>query len=165
MDNHDFYLVKVKDEKILESMQTYTNLLQQNKNDDICVLDKVSISDDFLNVLENFLIFLPNNTPCNINKNSFGLNFYGITVLKNSEILYNIYYSLYNIFNTFEDEFYMLYINNTIKLINKKTYNNIENREFCEKIYKNDILNIFLKLKNFSLKLKEKSYYIIHLGI
>ncbi|WP_317368189.1 hypothetical protein [uncultured Tyzzerella sp.] len=176
MDNHKFYLVSLKDKNILKYKDIYKYLLDIDKNKinngfkDINVIDKVFIDDDFLQTLYNFLIFIPNDTPEELQlKSSFGLNYFGITVLKNYKIIYQIFNSLYNIFEQSQDYMYTC-INKSIKLLDKETYLKITNDNFnlqnnYKKIYKKDILYILNKIKEFSLKLKEDNFFIIHLGI
>ncbi len=136
----------------------------------INVIDKVFIDDDFLQILYNYLIFIPNDTPEELQlKSSFGLNYFGITVLKNYKITYQIFNSLYNIFEQSQDYMYIC-INESIKLLNTETYLKITNDNFnlqnnYKKIYKKDILYILNKIKEFSLKLEEDNFFIIHLGI
>mgnify|MGYP004495271197 CR=1 FL=1 len=176
MDSHNFYLVNLQNKNILNDKDIYKYLLDidRNKTDNkfkgINVIDKVIIEDDFLQILYNFLIFIPNDTPEQIQtKSIFGLNYYGITILKNSKIIYTIFNNLYNIFKQSEDYMYIC-INESIKLINKETYFKIINNNFdlqnnYKKIYKKDILYILNKIKDFSLKLEEEKFFIIHLGI
>lgn len=176
MDSHNFYLVNLQNKNILNDKDIYKYLLDidRNKTDNkfkgINVIDKVIIEDDFLQILYNFLIFIPNDTPEQIQiKSSFGLNYYGITILKNSKIIYTIFNNLYNIFKQSQDYMYIC-INGNIKLLDKETYFKIINNNFnlqnnYKKIYKKDILYTLNKIKYFSLKLEEENFFIIHLGI
>lgn len=170
MDSHNFYLVNLQNKNILNDKDIYKYLLdidRNNKNDGfkgINIIDKVIIEDGFLQILYNFLIFIPNDTPEQIQtKSSFGLNYYGITILKNSKIIYTIFNNLYNIFKQSEDYMYIC-INESIKLINKETYFKIINNNFdlqnnYKKIYKKDILYILNKIKDFSLKFRRRKFF------
>ncbi len=173
MDNHQFYLVNIKNQDILKSIDTYTYILDIDRKNKINgfkhinIIDKIEIDYDFMSVLYEFLLFIPNDTPKEIQvKSNFGLNYYGITVLKNSNSIYNIFDGLYKIFEQFEDKFY-IYTQENITLITNEIYNNLisDEKNKCEKLYKKDILYNFKKMKDFSLKLKENNFYIIHLGI
>lgn len=174
---HNFYLINLEDKTLIENKNLYSYLIlidskeMDNGYDGVNIIDKVNIHDDFINIISNFLIFIPNSTPESVQlKSNFGLNYYGITVLKNSKVLYNIFDGLYKIFNQFENEFYIQEIYSSgfcieQKLITKEKYINLNNKKSCKKLYKEDILYIFKKLKEFSLKIKEENFYILHLGI
>lgn len=173
MDNHNFYLVEIKNKDILKDEKIYEYILDiDRKNKDngfkgINIIDKIDILDDFLNVLNNFLIFIPNDTLLKSQvKFNYGLNYLGFTILKDGEKVYNIFNNIYNIFKYMEDFIYF----NGDKLITKESYkyiieNNFDKKENYQKLYKCDILYTFDKIKKFSLKIKEDNFYIIHLGI
>ena len=176
MDSHDFYLVYLQNKDILDDEYIYKYILDiEIKNEangfkGINIIDKVTINNDFLSAIYNFLIFIPNDTSDKIQtKSKYGLNYYGITILKDSQKVYNIFSSIYNIFKDTEDFMYMC-VNGNTQLLTTENYNYIVNNNFdrkenYEKIYRNDILHILSKMKEFSLKIKDDNLYIIHLGI
>ncbi len=176
MDSHNFYLVNLQNKNILNDKDIYKYLLDIDRNEvnngfkGINIIDKVNIEDNFLQLLDNFLIFIPNDTPEQIQiKSSFGLNYCGITILKDSKVIYTIFNNLYDIFKHSQDYIYIC-INGNIRLIDKETYFKIINNNFdlqnnYKKIYKKDILYILNKIKDFSLKLEKDNFFIIHLGI
>ncbi len=111
---HDFYLVELENTEILKSLNIYSSILDINRQiekngfNGINLIDKVHINDDFITFFGDFLKLIPNDIPEEIQvKSDFGLNYYGITVLKNSEKINNIFNKIYCIFEPLEDIFYM----------------------------------------------------------
>lgn len=173
MDNHIFYLVSIKNKNILKDKDIYCYILDIDKNiqengfKGLNIIDKTIINDDFICLLSQFLIFIPNDTPEEIQvKSNFGLNYYGITILKNSDKIYNIFSGIYKIFEQAENEFFIS-IEGNISLLTSECYNNLSKDEKYKykKICKEDILYFLRKLKKFALKIKEENFYIIHFGI
>lgn len=174
---HDFYLIELNSIKILKSLDIYSSILdidrkvEKNGFNGINLIEKIHINDDFITFILDLLKITPNDTQEKIQiKSNFELNYYGITILKDSEKIYNIFNDIYCIFEQLEDIFYMqkIYINGiccNTKIISEERYNILYNKKSCEKILKKDIIYIFNKLKDFSLKLKNDNYYIIHCGI
>lgn len=123
----------------------------------------IRIPDDILGYFNDFLQWLPTQTP--EGKKGHGLNFYGPTIILNDggEILEKIFSHLKKIFEVAPKEIclkgnYEFILDDNEKPIDDGYYQKLH-------IETNWLLVVFQQLADFGLKASTGSHYILHLGI